>query len=78
MARIRFLDLLFGVGGPLSRFRKPIKLDEEYPENISSWAKELQNDVERSTSELAELREKYQVKGKAKKSPTKKPKPGKK
>jgi len=61
MARFRFLNRIFGVGGPLRRFRKPIRLDDEYPKQISAWAKSLKNDVELTTAELDELRAKYQA-----------------
>ena len=70
MARFRFLDKIFGVGGPLSRFRKPIKLDEEYPEQITAWAKKLKSDVDRSTSDLEQLRDKYEAQ-RPKKAPKK-------
>ncbi|MFM2023115.1 MAG: hypothetical protein RIR89_507 [Actinomycetota bacterium] len=74
MARFRFLDRLFGVGGPLSRVRKPIKLDEEYPEQINAWAQKLKTDVDRSTSDLEQLRGKYETK-QPKKAPKKSEKP---
>ena len=79
MPRFRFLDKIFSVGGPLSRFRKPIKLDEEYPEQITAWAQRLKSDVERSTSDLEQLRGKYETK-QPKKTPkqTSKAKPKKK
>jgi hypothetical protein len=73
MARFRFLDKIFGVGGPLSRFRKAIPLDEAYPEQINDWAKRLKTDIESSSSELEKLRGKYQVKP-VRKDADKKPK----
>lgn len=81
MARFRFLDKIFGVGGPLSRFRRPIPLDETYPEQINDWARRLKIDVDSSTPELEKLRGKYQVKPVPKaedKKPEKKQPEGKK
>lgn len=81
MARFRLIDKIFGVGGPLSRFRRPIPLDEAYPEQINDWAGRLKIDVDSSTSELETLRGKYQVKPVPKaedKKPEKKQPEGKK